>query len=432
MPELYNVLVIGNGAREHALAYKLSQSKYLNNLYITPGNPGTALCGTNWNIPANDFQSIKKKIWEHDVDIVVVGPEDPLVNGIADSILSDKVLKDVIVIGPTQKGAMLEGSKAFAKAFMQKYQIPTAKFQQFTKHQEQASLQFIQTLSPPYVIKADGLAAGKGVVIASSLKEAQDTIHEMFAGKFGTASETIVIEEFLKGIEVSCFVLCNEEQYLLLPDAKDYKRIGENDTGPNTGGMGTVSPAIGIFTDEFKQKVIHRIITPTLKGLLSEGISYCGFIFFGLMNVNGDPYVIEYNCRLGDPETESILIRIQSDLIEMFVNTWNKQLNNYHLQISNNCAATVILASQGYPEKFEKGFEITIDDKHIQSHLFYAGTTIKDNKLVTNGGRVMAVSSIGQTIAEALKKSYHSIQHIHFQNKYYRRDIGADILHLML
>ena len=425
---MYNVLLIGSGAREHALAWKLSQSKLLNQLYITPGNPGTALCGINLNIPANDFDAIKKVIWEKDIDIVVVGPEDPLVNGITDSIQSDKVLKDVIVIGPNKAGAMLEGSKAFAKSFMQKYNIPTACYQSFTHTQFKEALEFLKSLQPPYVIKADGLAAGKGVVIVPTLEEAKTTVEEMFSGKFGEASQKIVIEEFLQGIEVSYFVLCNEEQFVLLPDAKDYKRIGENDTGLNTGGMGTVSPALTISTPEFTERVLNIVIRPTLEGLKAEGISYCGFIFLGLMNVNNHPYVIEYNCRLGDPETESIMLRIESDLIELFVKTAKKELTPDAIQISNDCAATVIIASKGYPEKFDKGFEIIIEQDKIQSHLFYAGTAIKDSKLVNNGGRVMAVSSLGKTLQEALNIAYQSIQHIHFENMYYRRDIGQDIL----
>jgi len=431
MPHNYNVLILGNGAREHAIAWKISQSKLLNNLYITPGNPGTALCGVNLNIPLSNFDEIKKIIWEKDIDIVVVGPEEPLVKGFADAIRSDKVLEKVMVIGPTQLGAMIEGSKAFAKSFMKKYNIPTAQYQSFHKNQYDEAIQFIKQLNPPYVIKADGLAAGKGVIIAQTFDEAKNTIEEMFAGKFGKSSETIVIEEYLRGIEVSYFILCNENQYVLLPEAKDYKRIGENDTGPNTGGMGTVSPALGISTNEFTQKVIDKIIQPTLNGLLEEKISYCGFIFFGLMNVNGEPYVIEYNCRLGDPETESIMLRIDSDLLELFEKTWNKELNNYDVKISDKCAATVILASKGYPEKFEKGFPISIETNQIKSQIFHAGTAIKDNKLVTNGGRVLAVSSLADTLEEALTMSYNSIEHIHFENKYFRKDIGADVLSLI-
>lgn len=424
----YNVLVVGSGAREHALSWKISQSKWLNNLYITPGNLGTALCGTNLNIPVNEFENIKKVLWEKAIDIVVIGPEDPLVKGLADAILEDKVLSDVIVIGPRRAGAMLEGSKAFAKAFMQKYGIPTARYQRFEKSQEKEALDFLEEMKAPYVIKADGLAAGKGVVIAETKEQAVRTIQEMFAGKFGKASETLVVEEFLKGIEVSYFVLCHEEQFVLLPEAKDYKRIGENDTGLNTGGMGTVSPASGVATNAFTQKVIEKIVIPSLHGLKAEGISYCGFIFFGLMNVDGEPYVIEYNCRLGDPETESILLRIESDLVELFVKTGEKQLSPTDIKISEECAATVILASKGYPETFEKDFEIKIEEEKIVSHIFHAGTSIKDGRLVTNGGRVLAVSSIGKSLEEALQKSYQSIEHIHFENKYFRKDIGQDIL----
>ncbi|RME18965.1 MAG: phosphoribosylamine--glycine ligase [Bacteroidetes bacterium] len=424
-----NVLIIGNGAREHAIAWKISQSKHLNQLYIIPGNPGTAQCGININIPATNFDEIRKIIWEKDIDIVIVGPEEPLVKGITDAITSDKILKDIIVIGPTQKGAMLEGSKQFAKDFMHQYNIPTAKYQKFNKHQIKEAYRFIDTLTPPYVIKADGLAAGKGVVIAESIQQAQQTIQEFFNGKFGKASENIVIEEFLSGIEVSYFILCNGKNYVLLPEAKDYKRIGENDTGLNTGGMGTVSPAEGIATKEFTDKVIRQIIEPTLNGLEKENIPYCGFIFFGLMNVNGNPYVIEYNCRLGDPETESILTRIENDLIDLFEKTWHKQLTPDTIQISTKKAATVILASKGYPEHFEKGFEIKIEPNiPSHTHIFHAGTKIENNQLLTNGGRVMAITSLGSTLQEALQYSYNAIEKIYFENKYYRKDIGQDIL----
>lgn len=426
-----NILLIGSGAREHALAWKISQSKKLNQLFIIPGNPGTAQCGTNINIPVSDVSAVKNFIWEKDIDIVVVGPEEPLVNGLADEILSDKVLKDVIVIGPVKAGAQLEGSKQFAKDFMQKYNIPTARYQKFNKHQFNDAIHFLDTLTPPYVIKADGLAAGKGVVITENKNDATQTVKEFFDGKFGKASENIVIEEFLKGIEVSYFILCNGKNYVLLPEAKDYKRIGDNDTGPNTGGMGTVSPAEGIATPEFTEKVIRQIIEPTLSGLENERIPYCGFIFFGLMNVDGNPFVIEYNCRLGDPETESILPRIESDIIELFEKTWHKQLDKKSIQISEKKAATVILASKGYPGNFEKGFEIIID-KHISlhTHIFHAGTKSENNKILTNGGRVMAVTSLGNSLEEALQYSYESIQHIHFENKYYRKDIGQDVLKL--
>lgn len=425
-----NVLLLGSGAREHAIAWKVSQSKKLNQLYIAPGNPGTSHCGTNVDISANDFDSIKKLIWEKDIDLIIVGPEDPLVNGITDVILSDKVLSNLIVIGPSEKGAMLEGSKQFAKDFMNKYNIPTARYQKFNKLQKADAVQFLQTLSPPYVIKADGLAAGKGVVIAHHFNEAEQTITEFFNGKFGTASENIVIEEFLNGVEVSYFILCNGTNYVLLPEAKDYKRIGENDTGPNTGGMGTVSPVENIATQEFTQKVVKQIIEPTLSGLQKENISYCGFIFFGLMNVNGTPYVIEYNCRLGDPEAESILPRIETDFIELLEKTGHKQLHKNCIKISEKKSATVILASKGYPEQFEKGFEIKIKNEktHPDTHIFFAGVKSEHDKLLTNGGRIMAVTSLGNTLEEALQHSYESIQQIHFENKYFRKDIGQDIL----
>lgn len=424
-----NVLILGSGAREHAIAWKISQSKKLNHLYIAPGNPGTAHCGTNVNISINDFDAIKKFIWEKDIDIVVVGPEDPLVKGIADEILSDKILSDVIIIGPSKKGAMLEGSKQFAKDFMKKYHIPTARYEKFDKQEYKSAIEFLHTLNPPYVIKADGLAAGKGVVIAQTLSEAQQTIQDFFNGKFGAASEKIVIEEFLTGIEVSYFILCNGQNYVLLPEAKDYKRIGENDTGPNTGGMGSISPVKNIATTEFTNKVIEQIIEPTLYGLQNESISYCGFIFFGLMNVKGNPFVIEYNCRLGDPETESILPRIENDFIDLLELAWHKQLSPNCIKISSQKAATIILASAGYPEYYEKGFEIKISNTiPAHTHIFHAGTKTENHKLFSNGGRVMAVTSLGNSLEEALHYSYKSIENIQFMNMYYRKDIGKDVM----
>ncbi len=426
-----NVLLIGGGGREHTLAWKISQSKLLTNLFIAPGNPGTAHCGTNLNIAVNDITAIKKAVWENDIDLVIVGPEDPLVNGLSDEILADEVLKDVMVIGPKKVGAQLEGSKKFAKEFMLKHNIPTARYKSFVTSQSADAKSFLKELSAPYVIKADGLAAGKGVVIAQTLNEAEQTIDEMLGGKFGKASETLVIEEFLQGIEVSYFVLCNNDKYVLLPNAKDYKRIGDNDTGLNTGGMGTISPASGVATDSFTQKVIQKVIEPTLQGLKKDNIDYCGFIFFGLISVDGNPYVIEYNCRLGDPETESIMLRIESDLLELFQNCWNKKILPNQIKISDNAAATVILASQGYPEKFEKGFEITIDESKLKSHIFHAGTMLKNDVVTTSGGRVIAVSSVGKNLSEALQNSYTSINYIHFQNKYFRKDIGQDILKLI-
>jgi phosphoribosylamine--glycine ligase len=423
-----NVLILGSGGREHAFAYKLSQSKKLENLYIAPGNAGTALCGTNVNISATDFEAIKSFVWEKGIDMVVVGPEDPLVKGIYDFFKADEVLKDVAIIGPSEAGAQLEGSKDFSKEFMQRHKIPTARYQTFTKDTLQEGLKFLETLHAPYVLKADGLAAGKGVVIPHTLEEAKKELTEMLAhAKFGNASAKVVIEEFLKGIELSVFVLTDGKNYKLLPAAKDYKRIGENDTGLNTGGMGAVSP-VPFADDTFLKKVEQRVVLPTLEGLRKENIVYKGFIFVGLMNCGGDPYVIEYNCRMGDPETEVVLPRIKTDLLELLEAVAEERLDKAVLEIDPRTAVTVMLVSGGYPGDYEKNKIITGLDKTKDSIVFHAGTKNENDQVLTNGGRVIAITSFGNTIEEAASKSFANAEAIQFDKKYYRRDIGKDLM----
>ncbi|HWY38300.1 MAG TPA: phosphoribosylamine--glycine ligase [Bacteroidia bacterium] len=423
-----NVLILGSGGREHAFAYKISQSKKLENLYIAPGNAGTALCGTNVNIAATDFESIKSFVWEKGIDMVVVGPEDPLVKGIYDFFKGDEVLKDVAIIGPSKAGAQLEGSKDFSKEFMLRHKIPTARYQTFTKDTLQEGLKFLETLSPPYVLKADGLAAGKGVVIPDTLEEAKKELNEMLAhAKFGNASAKVVIEEFLKGIELSVFVLTDGKNYKILPAAKDYKRIGEGDTGLNTGGMGAVSPVP--FADEaFIKKVEERVAIPTLKGLQEENIVYKGFIFIGLMNCGGEPQVIEYNCRMGDPETEVVLPRIKTDLLELFDAVDNEKLNEIQLEVDERIATTVMLVSGGYPEDYEKNKIISGLDKTSGSIVFHAGTKNEHGNVLTSGGRVIAVTSFGNSIEEAVSQSFKNAEIISYDKKYYRRDIGKDLM----
>ncbi|MGZ3863545.1 MAG: phosphoribosylamine--glycine ligase [Bacteroidia bacterium] len=426
-----NVLILGNGGREHAFAYKISQSKKLENLYIAPGNAGTALCGTNVNIAATDFEAIKSFVWEKGIDMVVVGPEDPLVKGIYDFFKNDDVLKDVAIIGPSKAGAQLEGSKDFSKEFMIRHKIPTARYQTFTKDILQEGLKFLETLSPPYVLKADGLAAGKGVVIPNTLEEAKKELTEMLANaKFGNASAKVVIEEFLKGIELSVFVLTDGKNYKILPAAKDYKRIGEGDVGLNTGGMGAVSP-VPFANADFIKKVEERVAIPTLKGLREENIVYKGFIFIGLMNCNGDPQVIEYNCRMGDPETEVVLPRIKTDLLDLFDAVANEKLNEINLEVDERIATTVMLVSGGYPEDYEKGKVISGLDKTKDSIVFHAGTKNDGDKVVTNGGRVIAVTSFGNSIEEAVTKSFKNAEIISYDKKYYRKDIGKDLMNLV-
>jgi len=425
-----NVLLLGSGGREHAFAYKISQSKKLENLYIAPGNAGTAHCGTNVNMSATDFEAIKSFVWEKGIDMVVVGPEDPLVKGIYDFFKGDEVLKDVAIIGPSKAGAQLEGSKDFSKEFMIRHKIPTARYQTFSKDTLHEGLKFLETLSPPYVLKADGLAAGKGVVIPNTLEEAKKELTEMLANaKFGNASAKVVIEEFLKGIELSVFVLSDGKNYKILPAAKDYKRIGEGDTGLNTGGMGAVSPVP--FADAaFLKKVEERVAIPTLKGLQEENIVYKGFIFIGLMNCNGEPQVIEYNCRMGDPETEVVLPRIKTDLLELFEAVASEKLNEIKLEIDERIATTVVLVSGGYPEDYEKNKEVKGLDATTDSMVFHAGTKTEGNKVLTNGGRVFAVTSFGNTIEEAVAKSFKSAEIITYDKKYYRKDIGRDLMKL--
>tara|TARA_B110000305_G_scaffold72496_1_gene81339 strand:- start:1328 stop:2602 length:1275 start_codon:yes stop_codon:yes gene_type:complete len=422
-----NILILGSGGREHTFAYKIAQSKKCKQLFVAPGNAGTSEIATNISISVNDFEAIKKCVINNNIKMVIVGPEDPLVNGIADYFLETTELKNVMLIGPSKVGALLEGSKERAKEFMMDHQIPTAVYQSFTKESLKEGKLFLETLNPPFVLKADGLAAGKGVLILNNIDEAKNELEDMLSNsKFGVASDTVVIEEFLDGIELSVFVLTDGKNYKILPTAKDYKRIGEGDTGLNTGGMGAISPVP--FVDEILMKKIEeRIVIPTISGLKKENIDYKGFVFIGLINVNNEPFVIEYNVRMGDPETEVVLPRIKSDLVDLFEATFHQELDKTSIEIDERAATTVMLVSGGYPEAYEKG-KLILGIENIQdSIVFHAGTTIKNNKIVTNGGRVLAITSMDLDYKKALKQSYQNIEKLNFDAMNYRKDIGYDL-----
>lgn len=423
-----NVLLLGSGGREHAMAWKIKQSKKCTNLWVAPGNTGTATIATNVDCQVTDFEKIKEIILENKIEMLVVGPEDPLVAGIYDFFKENKAFDSLHIIGPSKKGAELEGSKDFAKIFMEKNQIPTARYQTFTPETLQEGFLYLETLLPPFVLKADGLAAGKGVLIIQDLQEAKNELENMLAHqKFGKASGKVVIEEFLDGIELSCFVLTNGKEYKTLPFAKDYKRIGDNDTGLNTGGMGAVSPVP--FVDEvFLKKIEEKIVKPTILGLEKDQITYNGFVFIGLIKVKDEPFVIEYNVRMGDPETEVVIPRIKSDILELFLAVGNHTLNDYNLEIEEKFAATIVLVSGGYPESFEKRFEITGFENTKDSIIFHAGTKMENGKIVTNGGRVLAITSFGNTIEESTNTSYQNIEKLNFDKMYCRKDIGKDLL----
>ncbi|HEX2935083.1 MAG TPA: phosphoribosylamine--glycine ligase [Bacteroidales bacterium] len=422
-----NILLIGGGGREHAIAWKLKQSPRLSKLFIAPGNAGTAALGTNVDCAVSDFDKIKETVLKENISLVIVGPEEPLVKGLRDFLLATPELKHIPVIGPAQHGAMLEGSKDFAKLFMIRHNIPTAQYKSFSDATYNEACRFLESLNPPFVLKADGLAAGKGVVILSDIDQAKKELKEMLSGKFGKASNTVVIEEFLDGIELSVFVLTDGSSYVILPEAKDYKRVGEGDTGLNTGGMGAVSPVP--FADKvFMDKVEERIIKPTIEGLRKDAIPYIGFVFFGLIKVKNEPYVIEYNVRMGDPETEVVMPRIKSDLVELFLAATNGSLADYKLETDSRTATTIMLVSGGYPGSYENGKVITKHESIQDSIVFHAGTKLQSGQVVTNGGRVMAISSYGSNIPDALSLSKKNAEIVQFEGKYFRKDIGFDLL----
>ena len=421
-----NILVLGSGGREHALSWKIAQSPLLNNLYIAPGNAGTSQVGINLDIKVGDFEGIKQAIIEHAITLLIVGPEDPLVNGIRAYLESSPQLRNLLIIGPSKEGAMLEGSKDYAKRFMLKHSIPTAAYKTFRKGESEEAKKFLKNLKPPYVLKADGLAAGKGVLILDELSDAENEIEAMLDGKFGEASSSVVIEEFLDGIEMSAFVLTDGKDYVLLPEAKDYKRIGEGDTGLNTGGMGAISP-VPFAQGDFMRKVEEKVIKPTIEGIGEEGIDYRGFIFFGLIKVNDEPYVIEYNVRMGDPETEVVIPRIKSDLVPVFIACAKGELMGQSVESDERAATTIMLVSGGYPESYEKGKKISGLDAQTESVVFHAGTKQSNGNVLTSGGRVVSITSYGEDFRKALSKSYEMAEVVDFDKKYFRRDIGFDL-----
>lgn len=424
-----NVLILGSGGRENALGWKIAQSSLLSKLYFAPGNPGTALLGENIALDISDFKAVKSACIDNQIKVLLVGPEQPLVDGIADFFAEDPELKEVLVIGPRKAGARLEGSKAFAKEFMKRHHIPTAAYGSFSKDQTEEAHQFLNKIKPPYVLKADGLAAGKGVVIVYTIEAAKKQLDEMFSGQFGSAGNTVVIEEFLNGVEMSVFVLTDGSAYKVLPEAKDYKRIGEGDSGPNTGGMGAVSP-VPFAKPDLREKIHDRIISPTINGLHREEIPYTGFLFIGLMIVKDEPYVIEYNVRMGDPETEVVMPRLKSDLLDMFEGIGNGTLSERHVEVDERTATTVMLVSGGYPDAYQKGKVITgLEEVDADTIVFHAGTRYNDKgELVTNGGRVLAMTALGKDIERALRKSYEAVDAVNFGKKNYRKDIGQDLL----